>query len=82
MNTLIELELGWKLMRFWKFTTEVKSLNKGSVQAAKKGIQATFLPKPYHVSLLQKELNSKLTDFVGEYYSIDNSFEIPPHPKI
>jgi len=39
------------------------------------------MPKPYHVSLLRRELNSKFKDFVGEYYSINNQVVISPFAK-
>lgn len=54
---------------------------RGGAKAASKGIRIGCLPKPYHVSLLQKQMNSKLIDFVGEYYSINNSLEILQDPK-
>jgi hypothetical protein len=50
----------------------------GGVKAAGKGLRITCLPKPYHVSLLRKELNSKLKEFVGDYYSIIESKEFFP----
>ena len=51
----------------------------GGVKSAGKGIQiGCLLPKPYHISLLRKEMNAKLADFVGEYYPIINTLEIPP----
>lgn len=54
---------------------------KGGAKAAGKGLRIGCLPKPYHVSLLRKELNSKLRDFVGDYYPIKNTLEIMPGPK-
>lgn len=54
----------------------------GGVKSAGKGIRiGCLLPKPYHVSLLRKEMNAKLADFVGEYYPIINTLEIPPAPR-
>ena len=54
---------------------------RGGAKAASRGIRIGCLPKPYHVSLLQKQMNSKLIDFAGEYYSINNSLEILQDPK-
>ena len=54
---------------------------KGGTKAAGKGLRIGCLPKPYHVLLLQKELNNKLRDFVGDYYPIKNTLEILPGLK-
>jgi len=61
--------------------TSVYKQFKDSVQAAGKGLKVHCLPKPYHVSILRKEMNSKLSDFVGQYYSINNFLDISSQAK-
>lgn len=54
---------------------------KEGAKIAGKGLRIGCLPKPFHISLLRQQLNSKLTDFVGQYYSINNSIEFPVGSK-
>jgi hypothetical protein len=54
---------------------------KSGVRAAGRGIQIGCLPTPNVVSMLRSELNSKLHDFVGEYYHIDDNITFPASSK-
>jgi hypothetical protein len=58
------------------FNAIYKSFQNG-VKAAGKGIHIGCLSKPYHLSLLHTELNSKFVEFIGEYYSINDCISIP-----
>lgn len=48
---------------------------KGGAKTAGRGLRIGCLPKPYHVSILRRELNAKLIDFVGDYYSLNSEVE-------
>jgi hypothetical protein len=50
---------------------------KGAVRTANKGIRVCF-PNPFQVSKVRQMLNLKLSEYVGEYYSLTESLEIPP----
>ena len=50
---------------------------KGAIQSVGKGLRIGCLPNPHTVSVTRKMLNLKLGDYVGEYYSINNTLEVP-----
>jgi hypothetical protein len=54
---------------------------KNGIKAVGSGLRVGCLPRPWHVSLLRREMNAKLRDFVGDYYSISNILEIQPSTK-
>ena len=54
---------------------------KCGVKASGCGVRIGCLPTPNAVSTLRTKLNSKLHEFVGEYYHIDDNLVIPPNSK-
>ena len=50
---------------------------KGSVRTTNKGIRVC-LPNPFQVSKVRQLLNLKLNEYIGEYYSLTESLEVPP----
>ena len=49
---------------------------KNGIKVVGSGLRVGCLPRPWHVSLLRQEMNAKLRDFDGDYYSISNISEI------
>ena len=45
------------------------------------GLRIGCLPNPHTVSVARKMLNLKLGDYVGEYYLINNTLEVPATAK-
>jgi hypothetical protein len=57
---------------------EVYKKFKGRIAATGRGLKiGACLPNPHQVSILRKSFNSKLHEFVEEYYSLHNTMEIP-----
>ena len=54
---------------------------KNGIKVVGSGLRVGYLPRPWHVSILRREMNGKLWAFVGDYYSINNILEIQPSTK-
>lgn len=46
---------------------------KSSVRASGKGLQIGYLPNPYQVSILRRELNGNMKDLIGNKQCLDHS---------
>jgi hypothetical protein len=54
---------------------------KGAIKSAGKGLRVGCLPNPHTVSVARKMSNLKLGEYVGDYYSINNTLEVPATAK-
>lgn len=54
---------------------------KGAARVAGRGIRVGCLPNPYQVSIARKMLNLKLVEYVGEYYSLNETLVVAPTAK-
>ena len=54
---------------------------KGAAKLVGRGIRIGCLPNPWHVSCARRMLNLKLSQYVGEYYSINETLMVPPSVK-
>lgn len=54
---------------------------KKGVRVVRHGLRVSCLPKPFHISLLRLSMNAKLKEFVGDYYSINDTMETLSRPK-
>jgi len=55
---------------------------KGEVKVTGCGVRVECLPNPHQLSLLRREMNSKLEDMIGSYSHIDNTLSIPQSSKL
>jgi hypothetical protein len=54
---------------------------KGAARVAGRGLRIGCLPNPHQVSLARSMLNLKLTEYVGEYYSLNETLVVPASAK-
>lgn len=54
---------------------------KGAVKSAGKGLRISCLPNPHQVNLLRRQMNSKLDELIGSFYSINDTFIVPSNSK-
>lgn len=54
---------------------------KGVARVAGRGLRIACLPNPHQVSLARRMLNLKLTEYVGEYYSLNETLVVPASAK-
>jgi len=58
-----------------KYSTVYKKF-KSNIRDVGLGLEIACLPKPFHVSILRINLNTKLNDYASLYYHINETLEI------
>lgn len=59
----------------------VYKIFKGAVKSAGKGLRISCLPNPHQVNLLRRQMNTKLEDLIGSFYSINDALVLPANTR-